>query len=123
MSTKGVDSRSADNIELHEIIPRPADSISNSNETGKESRRNSYNSVSKEADKNEPLTGRNFAEHEGKSNGYLILLNGRKASNCFFANCTQISLFSGEEEPLDENKDQKQDDLIHVEGKYYPIVL
>ena len=74
MSTTGVDARSADDIELHDIVPRPADSISNSNDTGTESRRNSYNSVSKESDEIEPLTGRNFAEHEGKPNGYLILL-------------------------------------------------
>ena len=74
MSTKGVDSRSADSIELHEMILRPADPISNYNDTRKESKRNSYNSVWKEASENEPLTGRNFAEHEGKPNGYLILL-------------------------------------------------
>ena len=34
-----------------------------------------------------------------------------------------ISLFSDEQEPLNENKDQERDDVIHVEGKYYPLVL
>ena len=76
MSTKRVDSRSTDNMELHEIISRPADSISNSNETGQESRRNSYNYVPKEVEENDPLTGTNVAEDEGKANGYFILLKG-----------------------------------------------
>ena len=77
MSTKGVDSRSTDNIELQEIIARPADSISNSNETEQESGRNSYNSVSKEVEENVPLNGKNVAENEGKPNGYFSLLRGR----------------------------------------------
>ena len=74
MSTTGVDARSVDTMELQKVTTRPSDSISNSSDTGKESRRNSHNAVIKEADENEPLPGRNFAEHEGKANRHLINL-------------------------------------------------
>ena len=77
MSVTGVDARSADTIELHKMTTRPSDSISNSSDTGKESRRNSHNAVIKEADENEPLPGRNFAEHEGKANRHFNLLRLR----------------------------------------------
>ena len=68
------------------MTTRPSDSISNSSDTGKESRRNSHNAVIKEADENEPLPGRNFAEHEGKANRHFNLL--RLLKFFFFANYT-----------------------------------